>query len=95
MATQLTEQEIWNLIGYIKISPYRLQTFMALKNNFLMPTEIARLTGMKPSQASSALKDLKNKNLVVCMNDDARKGRIYQITETGMQIIIWLENRKN
>ena len=94
MINQLTEQEVWNLIGFIKISPHRIQTLTVLKNSYLMPSEIARLTGMRTTQASSALNDLKRKDLVVCMNESAHKGRIYQHTELGKEILDIIEKRK-
>lgn len=94
MINQLSEQEIWDLIGFIKISPHRQKTLKALKDDFLMPSEIAKLTGMRTTQASSALNDLKKKNIVVCMNESAHKGRIYQNTKLGMQLLDILENKK-
>ena len=92
MINQLTEEEKWELIGFVRISPHRLLTIQALRNGFLMPSEIARLTGMKTTQASSALIDLKKKNLVVCMNESSHKGRIYQSTELGLAILEVIEH---
>lgn len=94
MINQLTEEEIWDLIGFIKISPLRQKTLRALKNDYLMPSEIGRLTGMRTTQASGALFDLKEKNLVMCMNESAHKGRIYQLTELGIEILDIIENKK-
>lgn len=94
MISQLSDQEIWSLIGFIKISPHRMQTLKVLKDNYLMPSEIARLTDMRTTQASSALTDLKKKNLVVCLNETAHKGRIYKNTELGMEILDIIENKK-
>ena len=94
MINQLTEEEIWDLIGFIKISPLRQQTLRVLKDDYLLPSEIGRLTGMRTTQASSALIDLKEKNLVVCKNETAHKGRIYQLTELGIEILDVIENKK-
>lgn len=92
MSKQLTEKELWELIGFVKISPHRLLILKALKNSYLMPSEIARLTGLRTTQASSALNDLKRKELVVCMNESAHKGRLYKHTDTGRQIMDLIEN---
>lgn len=94
MEKQLTEQELWELIGFIKISPYRQEILRALKNNYLMPSEIARITGMRTTQASNTLSDMKSKGLVVCMNESAHKGRIYMHTELGCEILDIIENKK-
>ena len=94
MAKQITEQEMWDLIGFIKISPLRQKTLYALKDEYLIPSEIARKTGMNTTQTSGALIDLKEKNLVICMNESAHKGRIYQTTELGIEIIDFIESKK-
>lgn len=87
MVENITDDEIWQLIGYIKISSIRLKTLRSLESRFMMPSEIARFTGYRTTQISNALHDLKEKNLVECMNEDARKGRIYQNTELGLLIL--------
>ena len=87
MTENITDDEIWELIGYIKISSIRMNTLKSLEQKFMMPSEIARITGYRTTQISNALSDLKDKKLVECMNEDARKGRIYQNTELGLLIL--------
>ncbi len=87
MVEGISNKEMWEIIGYIKISPIRLKTLKSLKSNFLMPSEIAKMTGFRTTQISNALQDLKDKNLVMCMNESAHKGRIYQNTELGLAIL--------
>jgi DNA-binding MarR family transcriptional regulator len=87
MEGKLTEDEIWDLIGFIKVSSTRYNTLRALETDFLMPTEISRRTGIRTTQVSNALHDLKARNLVECKNEHVRKGRIYQITEDGLTIL--------
>ena len=59
---------------------------------YLMPSEIAKRTNIRTTQISNALHDLKEKNLVVCRNEDARKGRIYEQTELGSMILKMIDN---
>lgn len=87
MEENITDEMIWELIGYVKISSIRMNTLKSLESRFLMPSEIAKLTGYRTTQISNALRDLKEKELVRCMNEDARKGRIYQNTELGLLIL--------
>ena len=94
MIDKLPEAEKWDLIGFDKISPHRRQTLKALEKDYLMPSEIARLTGIRTTQASSALIDLKSKELVVCMNESAHKGRIYMITELGLDLLHMIEKKQ-
>ena len=65
MDEKLTEDEIWKLIGFIKVSQIRYQTLKTLETDFLMPSEIAKSTGLRTTQISNALRDLKEKDLVI------------------------------
>ena len=94
MSEQLDDKEKWEIIGFIKVSPTRYKTLKILKNNFLIPSEIAKSTGLRTNQVSNALHDLKEKNLVVCQNENATKGRVYQNTELGLEILEIIENKK-
>ena len=87
----LNEEELWALIGFIKVSQTRYATLKALENEFLMPSEIARKTDIRVTQISNALHDMKERNLVECKNEEASKGRIYQNTELGSTILKILE----
>ena len=87
MDRKLSEDEMWELIGFIKVSQTRYVTLKTLKTDFLMPSEIAKTTGLRTTQISNALRDLKEKDLVICMNESARKGRIYQNTPLGLEIL--------
>ena len=91
MKIKPTEDEIWGNIGYIKISQSRYKTLKCLSRENLMPTEISKKTRLTSAQVSVALKDMKKKRIVRCMNEDAAKGRIYQCTDLGLMIIETLE----
>lgn len=36
---------------------------------------------------SKTLSDLKNKRLVECINEEDKKGRIYEITKLGLEVL--------
>lgn len=94
MPKKVYEKEIWDLVGFVKISPTRYMTLKTLNTDFYMPSEIAKSTGLRTTQVSNALADLKEKELVICMNESARKGRIYQNTELGLEILEILDGNK-
>lgn len=87
MESKTTEAELWHKIGFIKISSIRYTIIKTLDTDFLMPSEIVKETGLKPSQVSGALHDLKKENLVKCMNEKTKKGRIYQNTKLALKIL--------
>lgn len=91
MKNKPTEDEIWGIIGLIKISQTRYRTLKCLKDDNLMPKEISKKTGLTPAQVSVALHDMKKVKIVRCMNEKVRKGRIYQCTDLGLEIIEILE----
>lgn len=86
MSKDITTQK-WNLIGFIKVSPVRYAVLKALEGKFLMPIEISKQTGFTPSQVSNALHGLKENELVICQNEEIRKGRIYQNTSLGSELL--------
>ena len=83
----MNEKELYSILGYVKVSKYRTRTLKTIGHTYKMPTEIARETEFKTSQVSTALIDLKKKNLVICLNEDAKKGRLYRCTELGHEIL--------
>lgn len=95
MTNKISEKELWEIIGYIKISPTRYETLRTIKSDFLMPSEIAKSTGFRITQVSNALHDLKKKNLVYCMNEEATKGRLYKNTTLGLEVLEIIENNRS
>ena len=61
MAEKITDEEMWEIIGYIKVSAIRLKILKSLKDSFMMPSEIARMTGYSTTQISNSLRDLKER----------------------------------
>jgi DNA-binding MarR family transcriptional regulator len=83
----MEEKEIFKILGYVKISPYRTNTLKSIGDELKMPSEIAKEINVNTSQVSTALSDLKKKNLVLCINEEVRKGRLYKCTDLGKKII--------
>ena len=86
----MNEKELYTILGFVKISKYRMATMKTIGTTFKMPSEISRESGLKTSQVSSALLDLKKKNLVVCLNEESKKGRIYRCTDFGLEVLKYL-----
>ena len=87
----MDEDKLFEILGYVKISPYRTNTLKSISNSLKMPSEIAREIQVNTSQVSAALSDLKKRNLVICVNEEARKGRLYKCSELGLEIIKLLD----
>ena len=94
MSKKESEPNFWSLVGYIKVSPARLNCVMCIGTEYKMPTEIAQESKMRITQISNALHDLKEKEIVFCLNEDNVKGRLYQNTELGLKLLEELSNNK-
>jgi predicted transcriptional regulator len=87
MKNLYTEEQKWEMLGYVKVSEIRYKTLKAISTEYLMPKEISERAGFNTAQISRALASLKEQNLIYCKNENLRKGRIYQITDLGLEIL--------
>jgi len=86
------ERNLVDSIAYIKNSKYRYEVLTNLYNKKLLtPKEISDVIPLRLNHVSMTLKELKVKNLVECINEDAKRGRLYQITELGKLTYKWIE----
>lgn len=83
----MKEKEFFEILGVVKSSPTRVLTLKALGESQKTPTEIDHETNVRSTQISKALKELKGLGLVVCINEEARMGRYYKCTPSGLEIL--------
>ncbi len=75
-------------ISIVKNSEYRKKILLSLSDiSYLTPSEISEKTKLRINHISNFLKDLKINKLIVCLNDNEKRGRLYQITELGKKVI--------
>ena len=90
-----SSDELMSLAAYVLISSYRERTLALLfKNNAMTPKFIAYHAGFRQNHVSKVLGELKEKKLVVCINEEARKGRLYKLTDMGKKVYPILLNLK-
>lgn len=51
------------------------------------PSEISKHTNIRLNHVSMYLGELKESGLVECLNETAKKGRLYHMTEIGKKVI--------
>ena len=73
-------------LKFVRRSTYRQNVLKALDGNVLLPTEIAERSEIKTNHVSNVLTELKNKALIEIINPEARKGRLYRLTDLGDEI---------
>lgn len=74
-------------IEYIEKSQYRSKVLKSLSNDAKMPSQISRDTGIIQNHISNTLRQLKEHDLVECINPEVRKGRLYRLTDNGEDVV--------
>ena len=76
----------WEDVGFLKASKNRLKIFQELSKGERTPKELQVALNLHFSQISMILKELVDRELVICRNVDFRKGKIYALSEKGEEI---------
>ncbi len=88
MNKSMGEKELWSLVGYLEVSQARKKTLKSIgEEQYKLPSAISKETNLTSAQVSNALRDLKKKDLVICLNEDVTKGRLYKSTNRGLEIL--------
>jgi len=75
------------LIGYTIASKYRQKVMNSLKDGALTPGTISKKTELHLSHVSLTLKQLVEKKLVICLTPKLKKGKLYDLTKTGKDLL--------
>jgi len=84
----------WNLLGFVLASDNRMKVMFALEGSFATPTQISESTSLRIGHVSNILIDLRKMQLVVCRNPEAKRGRIYSLTDKGNMALRMLRKAK-
>ena len=87
------EKGMVTALSLLKSSDYRHKIIEAIGNDTLTPSEIAAKTKLRLNHVSMFLRELKENHLVKCLNEDRRKGRLYELTELGKDAITKLTKK--
>ena len=85
--------ETLKLVAFVLGSEQRKKIFEKLSEHVAMsPTAIANECSIVRGNVSTLLKQMVEKELVVCLNPEANKARIYCLTEIGEKVHNHLED---
>ena len=87
--------EMLTEISYVNISKYRAKVMKSLDGEVLIPSQIARNSGIRTNHISKVLSELKSKEIVECINEEARKGRLYRLTDTGKDVLETIKEKES
>ena len=83
----MNDRDLFEILGYVVASEYRTNIIKSIGTEMKIPSAIANEIGLRTNHVSNVLIDLKEENLVLCLNENARKGRLYKNTELGLKIL--------
>lgn len=81
------ERELIEGIAIIQRSKCKEIVLKDLKDSIKTPSKISKSTNISIHHVSRYLKQLMDKNLVICLNEDYKQGRLYKITELGKEVL--------
>lgn len=84
------DKETINLLSFVKSSKYRVKILLFIGENTKIPSEIAKHIDLSNTHTSKYLKSLKEKGLVKCLNEEAKRGRLYQLTPKAKELLQYL-----
>ena len=79
--------ELLKLTSYVQISKYREKTLKSIGDEVKIPTNIAKDSGIRTNHISKVLGELKEHELVECINPEVRNGRLYRLTDKGDGVV--------
>lgn len=83
--------EMLTEISYVQTSTYRTKVLKAIGDETKIPSKIAKDSGLRQNHISNVLRQLKDHELVECINPEVKKGRLYRLTEKGSKLFKNLE----
>jgi len=85
------DEEYLEELSTIKASKHKQNIMKVLADEHVkIPSEIGHVLDLKTNHISANLKDLKEMNIVKCLNEEKKKGRLYCITNKGMDLVEFL-----
>ena len=81
------DDETLKKYAYVNISSYRVKAVKSLQEGDKTPTQLANDSNIRVNHISKVLKELKDHEVAVCINEENRKNRIYRLTSVGHEIV--------
>lgn len=81
------EKNLFDAYSSIISSEAKISIILALDKKILTPKRISQLTNKRINHISTYLTQLKKNNIVICLNEEMKKGRLYKLTELGNKVV--------
>ena len=79
--------ELLKEYGYVTSSKYRTKVMKSLDGETKIPSHIAKDSDIIQNHISVTLRQLREHELIECINPEVRKGRLYRLTPKGDELV--------
>jgi len=80
------EKSDYSVLGFVLASTYRTNVMLMLGSRMATPKQMAKVTNLRIGHVSNVLKSLVDRELIECVNAEAKRGRIYRLTPKGKRV---------
>ena len=91
MKNEFDYQDYIDSLSYVKRSKNRISVVKSLGETMKIPSDIANEMNLRINQISAILSDLKKEQICICLNEDQKVGRLYQLTPKGLEVYRFLK----
>jgi len=77
--------------AYVKRSKNRQKAIKIIEKSRMTPSEITETMNVRFSLVSRVLRELKDKDIVMCLNENEKTGKLYKLTRLGLLIYYELQ----
>ena len=89
------KKEVVDALSYTRLSEHRTKTLLAIGNEVVLPKDISKKTGYRPTHTSRSIKQLIDTGLVECLNPEKVKGRLFVTTNLGKEVLKYIKEWKS
>lgn len=83
-------EETVEKLSFVRSSKHRENILRFIDDEIKIPTEIAQNINISSKHISKYLGELKDKDIVTCLNEQDKRGRLYKLTPLGNEILNYL-----
>lgn len=85
------DDELISKVSFVRLSKHRVKILELLESSMMMPSEIRKYDNLSYTHLSRYLNSLKKEGLILCLNEESKKGRYYKITPEGEKVLEFIK----
>jgi len=79
-------KQLWEQVSFVMSSKYRKAVLEAIENP-ITPTQLKKKLNIDKAHISRALDSLVKSKLAICLTPNAKKFKLYKISESGNKVL--------